>query len=474
MESLLTTQGRRASQRRVLAATSISYVVVILDTSIVNVALQSIGTTFGGGMAALQWVVNAYTLAFASLLLTGGMLGDRWGARKSYLGGLAVFTVASALCGFAPDMTVLIAARVLQGVGAALLVPCSLTLLNGAYPDAGERARAIGVWAGCGGAALAAGPLAGGVLIDVWGWRGIFAVNVPIGLLGIWLTLRVARDERRATARHFDVAGQIAAIVALAASIAVLIEGGSLGWGSQAVVAGIGVSVAAWASFICIEARRPQPMLPLAFFRHGVFTGAAFAAMTTALTSFGLVFVLALYFQRARGYSPLWTGLAFLPLTVVVTGGNIAVGRLVKIYGARWPLTAGLALQAAGFAALALPDTTAPYWLVALPLPLVGLGGGFVTPAATAALMGTVDARRAGIAAGVLNSARQAGAALGVAVFGTLLAVEPRFIDGMRESLWVSCALSVVAIAVWWGGCQAMQASRGTVDRGGVVPNVKS
>ncbi|WEY41785.1 MFS transporter [Paraburkholderia sp. SUR17] len=474
MESLLTTQGRRASQRRVLAATSISYVVVILDTSIVNVALQSIGTTFGGGMAALQWVVNAYTLAFASLLLTGGMLGDRWGARKSYLGGLAVFTVASALCGFAPDMTVLIAARVLQGVGAALLVPCSLTLLNGAYPDAGERARAIGVWAGCGGAALAAGPLAGGVLIDVWGWRGIFAVNVPIGLLGIWLTLRVARDERRATARHFDVAGQIAAIVALGASIAVLIEGGALGWGSPAVVAGIGVSVAAWASFICIEARRAQPMLPLAFFRHGVFTGAAFAAMTTALTSFGLVFVLALYFQRARGYSPLWTGLAFLPLTVVVTGGNVAVGRLVKTYGARWPLTAGLALQAAGFAALALPDTTAPYWLVALPLPLVGLGGGFVTPAATAALMDTVDARRAGIAAGVLNSARQAGAALGVAVFGTLLAVEPRFIDGMRESLWVSCALSVVAIAAWWGGCHAAQAASGAVGRGELTSNVKS
>ncbi|MFX1738081.1 MFS transporter [Paraburkholderia sp. A1RI_3L] len=474
MESLLTTQGRRASPRRVLAATSISYVVVILDTSIVNVALQSIGTTFGGGMAALQWIVNAYTLAFASLLLTGGMLGDRWGARNSYLGGLAVFTVASAFCGFAPDMTVLIAARMLQGVGAALLVPCSLTLLNRAYPDAGERARAIGVWAGCGGAALAAGPFAGGVLIDVWGWRGIFAVNVPIGLLGIWLTLRVARDERRETARHFDVAGQIAAIVALGASIAVLIEGGALGWGSPAVVAGIGASVVAWAGFMAIEVRRAQPMLPLAFFRHGVFTGAAFAAMTTALTSFGLVFVLALYFQRARGYSPLWTGLAFLPLTVVVTGGNVAVGRLVKAYGARWPLTAGLALQAAGFAALALPDTTAPYWLVALPLPLVGLGGGFVTPAATAALIDTVDARRAGIAAGVLNSARQAGAALGVAVFGTLLAVEPRFIDGMRESLWVSCALSVVAIAVWWGGCQAAQAASGAVGRGELTSNVKS
>jgi len=432
----------RVLQRRVLAATSVSYIVVILDTSIVNVALERIAHSLATDIAGLQWIVNAYTLTFASLLLTGGALGDRWGARNTYFAGLLVFTMASALCGFASDLTVLTAARVLQGVGAALLVH--------AWSEPGERARAIGIWVGAGGAALAAGPLVGGVLIHLFGWRSIFLANVPIGLAGAWLTSRITRDQQTMTTRPLDLAGQMTAIVALGSLIGVLIEGGGIGWRSLPIVAGGAVCVAAWIVFIAIETRRAQPMLPLSFFADRVFVSSAIAAMTTALTSFGIIFVLSLYFQQVRGYSPLWTGLAFLPLTVVVTGGNMISGRLVKAHGARWPVLVGLLLQAAGFAGLLLSSPTSPYWLVALPMPAIGLGGGFITPAATASLMSTVEKSRAGMAAGVLNSARQTGAALGVAIFGTLLAAHESFDVGMRAVLWTATAMSLAAALVWW------------------------
>lgn len=440
----------RALQRRVLAATSISYVVVILDTSIVNVALERIAHSLATDIAGLQWIVNAYTLTFASLLLTGGALGDRWGARNTYLAGLAVFTTASALCGFAPDVAALTVARVLQGLGAALLVPCSLTLLNHAWPERGERARAIGIWAGAGGAALAAGPLIGGVLIHLFGWRSIFLANVPIGLAGVWLTLRIARDEPALTNRPLDLAGQLSAIVALGTLIGVLIEGSGVGWRSPLIVTGGALCVAASCAFVAIETRRAEPMLPLSFFSDRTFVGSAIAAMTTALTSFGIIFVLSLYFQQVRGYSPLGTGLAFLPLTVVVTGGNMVSGRLVKAYGACWPVLTGLLLQAAGFAGLLLSTPASPYWLVALPMPAIGLGGGLITPAATAALMATVEKSRAGMAAGVLNSARQTGAALGVAIFGMLLAARDPFDAGMRAVLWTAVGMSLAAALVWW------------------------
>jgi len=246
-------------QRRVLAATALSYVVVILDTSIVNVALERIAEAFTTGIAGLQWVVNAYIISFASLLLTGGALGDRLGARNVYLAGLIVFTLASALCGAASGLPMLTAARVLQGIGAAMLVPSSLSLINNAYPDPGQRAAAIGLWAGFGGVALAAGPLVGGVLIHLLGWRGIFLINVPVGAVGVWLTTRIERGAGVTLGRHLDLAGQAAAIVALGLLIAPLIEGPVLGWRSPLVLGGFVGSLLAWAAFLSLEASRPQP-----------------------------------------------------------------------------------------------------------------------------------------------------------------------------------------------------------------------
>jgi len=301
--------GTSLLQRRVLAATALSYVVVILDTSIVNVALERIAEAFTTGVAGLQWVVNAYILSFASLLLTGGALGDRLGARNVYLAGLVVFTLASALCGAASGLPMLTAARVLQGIGAAMLVPCSLSLINNAYPDPGQRAAAIGLWAGFGGVALAAGPLVGGVLIHLLGWRGIFLINVPVGAVGVWLTTRIERDAGVTLGRHLDLAGQAAAIVALGLLIAPLIEGPVLGWRSPLVLGGFAGSLLAWAAFLRLETSRAQPILPLTFFKDRVFSASALVSAVAALTFYGLIFVLSLYLQRIRGLSPLQTGL---------------------------------------------------------------------------------------------------------------------------------------------------------------------
>ncbi len=439
----------RAAPRRILAATSVSYTLVLLDASIVNVALQRIAQAFSADVAGLQWVVSAYTLAFASLLLSGGTLGDRCGARRIYLAGLALFTAASLLCGVAPNLAALIAARAAQGVGAALLVPCSLSLISRAYPQPAQRAAAIGLWVGCGGVAMAAGPPLGGLLIESFGWRSIFLLNAPVGLAGIWLTLRTARQAATATAPSFDLAGQLTAMLALGSSIGVLIEAPQLGWHTLPIQGGAVCAVLAWASFLMIEARRRQPMLPLSLFRHAVFSASVFASLASAFVFYGLIFVLSLYFQQARGYSPWRAGLAFLPLSAAMAFGSLLCGPLSARFGQRWPMCGAFGLYLAGLLLLSLLGHDTPYALAAIALPPIGLAAGFISPAATAPAMGTVEPGRAGVAAGVLNAARQSGAALGIAVCGSLLAAPQGFAQGMRDALWIAAALAVAAALAW-------------------------
>ncbi len=437
-------------QRRVLAATVISYVVVILDTSIVNVALERIADAFTTGIAGLQWVVNAYTLAFASLLLTGGALGDRLGARRVYVAGLAVFTLASALCGVATSLPVLTTARLVQGAGAAMLVPCSLSLINHAYPDPVQRTGAIGLWAGFGGVAMAAGPLAGGVLIHLLGWRGIFLVNLPVGLVGLWLTARIGTETPLLQGRHLDLMGQAAAIIALGLPVMALIEGPALGWGSPVIITSLAASGVAWAVFLWLEARQTQPMLPLTFFRGQVFSGSTLVSMVSAFTFYGVVFVLSLYLQRIRGFAPLQAGFAFLPLTALVAVGSLVSGRLVRAYGPRVSVSTAFIVYAMGFLGLLAAVLNEVLWPAALAMPLIGAAAGFVTPAATAAMMGTVEKGQAGIAAGVMNAARQTGAALGVAIFGALVAGRETFVLGFLAALWTAAGMSLIAALIWW------------------------
>jgi MFS transporter, DHA2 family, methylenomycin A resistance protein len=440
----------REQQRRVLWATSISYVVVILDTSIVNVALERIGASLAGGVSGLQWVVNAYTLTFASLLLSGGTLGDRLGARNVYMAGLAGFTVASALCGVAPSLALLTIGRVLQGISAALLVPASMALINGACTDARERAAAFGVWAGLGGVAMAAGPLLGGVLIGLIGWRSIFLLNLPVCLAGIAMAARVAPQRRAGAPRRLDLAGQVAGIASLALLNATIIEAPSRGWLAPSVVAGFVAAIAAILAFVALEKHRAQPMLPLGFFRQPVFSAAVLVSMISAFTFYGLLFDLSLYFQQERGYAPLRAGLAFLPLTVMVPLGSLLSRRAVTWLGPRMLVALASLLAVAGYLGAAVWGHAARYGVLALPLPAIGFAASLAMPAATAALMATVEQERAGIAAGVLNAARQTGAALGVAVAGALLAGHVSIGAGMRANLLIAAALSALAAWTWW------------------------
>ncbi|WP_126501738.1 MFS transporter [Serratia quinivorans] len=436
-------------QKSVLMATSLSYVIVILDTSIVNVALPSIAGELGAGVSGLQWVVNAYTLAFASLLLSGGALGDRLGATRLYLGGLAVFASASVICGLAETLPVLVAARVCQGVGAALLVPSSLMLLNAAFGDARQRAGAIGVWAGCGGVAMAAGPLVGGLLIELWGWRSLFWINLPVIVLGIGLTLRIEIRRPVPALRQMDYAGQGAVILALASSVWVLIEGTRLGWCSGWILGGMAIAALSWWRFVVIERRHLQPMLPLTLFRCPLFSASALVSLVSALVFYGAFFLLSLYFQRVRGWTPLQSGLAFLPLTVMVTLGSFISGRLVRAWGAGRVVYCSLLLYALGFVGLLALVESPPYWRIALSFPLLGLAAGIITPAATSALMNDVANERAGIAAGVLNAARQSGSAFGVAIFGALMSTSLSQAGGIQTAVYGAIGLSLLTAIGW-------------------------
>ncbi|MGS0896089.1 MFS transporter [Burkholderia stagnalis] len=456
----------RAAARRVLAATCVSYTLVLLDASIVNVALTDIAHTFDSRVAGLQWIVNAYTLAFASLLMTGGTLGDRLGDRTVYVAGLALFVAASALCGVAPTLPALAFARALQGVGSAMLVPCSLALINRAFPEPAARASAISVWMGCGGIAMASGPLIGGLLIGLFGWRSIFFVNLPLGLAGIGLSRTIARSAADES-RPFDWAGQIAAGVAIATLIGSLIEGPSLGWRSAPIAGGLVTSGVAWLAFVAIEARGRAPMLPLAFFRNRLFAGSTFVSMASAFVFYGLLFVLSLFYRQIRGATPLDAGLAFLPMTAMVALGGLGSGRLVARFGTRRTMCAAFGLYAAGALGMTAMDAATPAWLAVAPMLAIGFASGFISPAATSPALGTIDRRRAGVAAAALNAARQSGSALGVAIFGACIATVQPFQAAMRMTLGIAIGLSALAAATWWMTARAIPA---TGERAAPVP----
>lgn len=441
-------------RRRILAATSVSYLIVLLDTSIVNIALNRLSVALHAPMSGLQWVMNAYTLAFASLLLSGGTLGDRWGARRVYLAGLCIFTLASLACGLAANLELLIVARVLQGVGAAMLVPCALKLINQACLEPEQRARAIGIWVGFGGIAMAAGPMVGGLLIHWFDWRSIFFVNLPIGLIGIVMAWRIDDEKNPTDARHFDPLGQATAIIAMGLLISVLIEGHGWGWHSPATLAAATVGIIAWIIFLVVEAQHAQPMLPLTFFRSGIFAGSTFVSMVSAFVFYGLLFVISLYYQQVRGYSPMRAGLAFLPMTAMVGIGSILSNRIARLAGVRGSMCMAFLLYAAGAWGLLSVDAHTAYALAVAPMLSIGLASGFISPAATAPAMGSVDKLRAGIAAAVLNAARQLGAALGVAIFGTLMVASLRYEQGMHTVLWTAIALSLVAALAWFFALQ--------------------
>lgn len=410
----------------VTIAASFGFALVQLDVTIINVALPAIATTLHADVAGLQWLVDAYALTFAVLLLAGGALTDRYGEKPVYLFGLALFAVASVLCGVAPTAATLIAARCLQGIAAPAMIPSSLALLNRATAHHPElRPRAIGWWTASGAITIAAGPIIGGVLVATVGWRSIFLVNLPLCALGVWLTWRCPTAPREAPSpdaprRGLDLPGQLLAIAALGALTATVIEVRPLGLTHPAILAGIALTLVALPAFIWVESKSSAPMLPLRIFRAPGFSPAVVFGIAVNLSYYGMVFVLSLYLQRVLGYSPLQTGLAYIPLTATFFFINVWSGPFIARVGVRTPMLAGALIAACGYTVMSTLGPHSSYLHMIPAFFLIPLGMGLGVPAMTTTVLSSVDKTWAGIASGVLNAARQAAGVVGVAIFGVL------------------------------------------------------
>jgi MFS transporter, DHA2 family, methylenomycin A resistance protein len=429
-----------------LTAASLGFAVIQLDVTVVNVAVKQIGASFGGGITGLQWVVSSYTLVFAALILTAGSLGDRFGAKRMLCTGFAVFVTASALCGLSVSMGMLIAARAVQGLGAALLGSCSLALLNHAFTDPGERSRAIGKWAAGASGALSGGPVIGGILIAPFGWRAIFFINMPIGAVGFWLAWRHASETERSADRRVDARGAALATIALAVFATAVIEAGTCGFSCPWVLGGLGASLVAVAAFVLTEARVVNPMLPLSLFRRRGFVSPAAIGFLVNVCFYGLIFLFSLLFQARHRMSALDTGLAFLPMTAAILGANLASGRASAAIGVNRTILAGLAAMIAGCAGLLWVGPAMGYPVMLVQQILLGGGLGLLVPPMTTLLMTSAESGRAGVTSGALTAFRQAGSLLGVALFGSLAASD--FYGGFRAALWVSIAVLLVSAGV--------------------------
>lgn len=422
-----------------MTAICIGFLMITLDATIVNVALPAIRADVGGALAGLQWVVNAYTVAFAALLLTMGALADLTGARRMFLAGLGTFVLASVGCALASSAPVLIAARGVQGVGAAMLLPASLALIVHGFPEPAARARALGAWGGMSGIGLAAGPVIGGLAVELVSWRLIFLVNLPVGALAGWVTRISVVETPRRPRPALDVTGQLLVIVALTALSAGFIQAGARGWSDPATVAILVAAVLAGAGFVVVERRSASPMLPPELFRSLTFTAASAVGLLFNFCLYGTLFVLGLYLQQSRGLSTLATGLSLVPLTVVVGLNAFGSGRLTAYLGPRVPMLAGTLAGATGAAMLSFLGTDSAVRLLLVGSVVFGFCS-LAMPAMTAVAMNSVPSEQSGVASGVLNAGRQTGGALGVALLGSLL-------GGPGQHQQVHAALAVVTAA---------------------------
>ncbi|MGY0490968.1 MFS transporter [Streptomyces sp. WG-D5] len=439
-----------------LIALSLGYFLVMLDVTVVNVAVPDIRASLGTGATALQWIVDGYSTLFAGLLLLGGALADRLGHRATFLAGLVVFAVASLGCAVAGSPAPLIAGRLAQGAGAALLVPASLGLLQVTYPDRAVRARAVAVWGAVASVAFGAGPVVGGLLVSGSGWRAVFWLNLPVAALAVALTLRhhPPAPRPRRTARKADPLGQLLGVVGLIALAGGLNEAGSHGWTSPLVLCAFGVGVTALAAFAAVEralearsrtGNGRAPLLPPALFRAPAFTLTAVVGLLFSLGYYGMLFLATLYFQQERGFSALATGLALLPSVCMGLISAPLLSRIAARTGPYVPMTAGLALGALGFLGWLPAGPHTPYPVLLFALTATGLGQTLTALAATAAIIDAAPATGAGIASAVFNVARQVGSAVGVALFGTFAATAAHFTSGLRLSAGLAAAAFATA-----------------------------
>jgi DHA2 family methylenomycin A resistance protein-like MFS transporter len=437
--------GRRpaAAGVIVLVASLLGFFMLSLDSTAVNVALPGIERTLGGSTAGLQWVIDAYTLMFAALLISAGAISDRVGAKRLYAIGLAAFLASSAACGLAPTLGFLVGSRAVQGSAAAVMLPASLALVRQAYGNPVRRAKAIAVWAVGGTVAMAGGPVAGGALTSGLSWRAIFFLNLPAGLVAIALLARAPRSPLRAAL--LDLAGQVTAVAALTALTFGVIDGGETGFGRPAVLGCLLVAGVAMAAFAVAETRTSHPMVPLALFRSRAVTVCVGIGFAVNVAFYGVIFVLSLYFQRVLGQSAVIAGLEFLPMTALLPLANLTSARLGARFGPDLAIKAGLLVSVLGLVALLVVSTGPDRLLLAAALVPAGTGLGFAVPSLIVVLLDAIPADQAGMAAGLLNSSRQVGGTLAVAVFGALISHRASFLPGLRASLLIAVVVLAVA-----------------------------
>lgn len=440
-----------------IAATSLGFVVVQVDVLIVNTALVEIGNSLDANVSSLQWIVDAYVLVYASLLISSGALGDQFGSRRMFLWGFGFFSMASLVCGVAQTTTHLIVFRALQGLGAALIIPNALALLNHACAGSSSaRAFAFGLWNTVGGLATAASPIIGGILIDLIGWRSIFLVNIPIGFLGIWLTSRFVYNRSEPSAHSYiDLPGQLLVIISLFSLITSIISAGTVGWIDWQVISGLLLALIAGYTFIWVETKSQNPMLPLRFFRNTRFLASLITGFLNNFTYYGLIFILSIFFQNILHYSVLQAALAFIPLTGGATISNLIGSFIAARSGPRLPMILGFLIAAAGYGSLYNIAEATHYLIMLFPFILIPFGLGLAIPPMTTALLSTVDQKCSGIASAVFMSMRQIGGAIGVAVFGTLINEHVSANVRGVQIIFIICAcLSLIAAgisAIWVG-----------------------
>lgn len=404
----------------VLATLCLALFMSMLDNVVVSNALPSISTDVGAGMSGLQWVMEGYSLVFASLLLLGGAVGDRFGLRRPFLVGLALFAVGSLACALAGTLSHLVAGRVVQGVGAALLTPQSLAILRITFESGRERARAIGIWAGVSALGLAVGPAIGGPLVTAFGWASVFWINVPIGVGALVLGVRVLPSAAGHRGR-IDLLGQVLGTAAVAGLVFALIEGPRRGWSSPTVLGSVTTAALALVLFVPVELRAERPMLDLRLLRDRVLAGATIAGFVVSLGMFGVLSYLGLYLQSVLGWSAAAAGFASLPSTAAVVVASPVASRVAYRWGARTPLLIGLTLCATGVAVLSRVEVTSGYADFWWALPLLGAGMGMSFSPISTTAMARVPAARAGMAAAMTNTARELGGVAGIAVMGSLI-----------------------------------------------------
>jgi EmrB/QacA subfamily drug resistance transporter len=422
---------------------------VLLDGSALNIALPSIQADIHGSLSALQWLVNVYTIPLAGLLLSSGALADRTGSRRVFMYALGGFALTSLACALSPNLGTLVVFRTLQGVTAAGVLPTTLAIIARSYPVLADRAKAITAWGATGGIALVVGPIGGGLLTQLLGWRSIFLVNVPVGAFALWLSWRYVQETERRQGRSYDVAGQIAAMAGLALVVAALIEGGARGW-IDALTLTLGVlGLAALAAFVVIEHRVAAPMLPFAMFRRPAFSAAVTAGFAYQFGAFGLQFIVAIFVESQWHYSPSQAGLFLLPFAILLTIGTSLLNRWWKALGMRWLLILGSSIATIGTLVCLGASDVGSWPLLMIGFAFTGLGGGILAPSINGAALAEADPEYAGLASGMLNTFRQMGLAIGVAILGAVLAGGNAVAD-LRIDLAIGALCFTAIIVLTW------------------------